>query len=74
MPTPPLHEELENIRVGALKEAFRVYSERVEQGMNLMVQRAQQRASAIPASDFNDAPVNPAAFRAALLADDEVRP
>ena len=46
-----LTEELESIRVNALMEAHRLYAERVEVGMNLMVQRSQQAANPLPASN-----------------------
>ena len=44
----PLHEELDSIKGNALKDAYKAYAERLEAGMNQMVQRAQQRASLIP--------------------------
>ena len=43
-----LSEELESIRINALKDAHRLYAERVEIGMNLMVQRVHQWASLLP--------------------------
>ena len=46
-----LTEELESIRVNALMEAHRLYAERVEIGMNIMVQRSQLYANPLPASN-----------------------